>query len=576
MRLQTRSLLFLSFTTVLLSVPIFLVTQSNAHLWRDNTASQESQATSEQTRERKKTILPPYGFSEITPPGKWSAVAEFDVSQTNDPDIPVVIVGLGSYAGKGAWAKQLMVDNVTLRNRTQKQLRSVKLGWIIITVANREAGKNRNAALRDGFTDVLSVRIPPDRMAKLEDLQIDFVKEAKELIKSERLNGMAFIRLRVAEVEFTDGPPWREGSAVAKRNHAARPLLQSGCEDRACLFQDTGQGFCDLFSPGTYCRRENCSPDDPNACFCNLYSCTSCVDLDADGWTNCEGDCDDSPLTGRTINPGAFEYFPISNCSDGKDNDCDLFTEKDCLGFICKNTATACGAAPTPTPTPAPTPSPSVCPPCPGSPSYAEFNQFQCTSGESHWSCTRCRCIRNSPIVVDILGNGFALTNAAAGVMFNFSGDGPIRLSWTAANSDDAFLVFDRNANGSIDDGTELFGNLTPQPLPASSEERNGFLALAEYDKSANGGNNDRFINEDDAVFSSLRLWQDSNHNGVSERRELYTLSQLGIKSFDLNYKLSKQVDQYGNRFQYRAKVTGANNSQAGRWAWDVFLKSAP
>lgn len=247
MRLQTRSLLFLSFTAVLISVPIFLVTQIDAQPWLENSGPQETQSPSEQTRERKKTILPPYGFSEITPPGKWSAVAEFDVSQTNDHDIPVVIVGLGSYAGKGAWAKQLMVDNVTLRNRTEKEIQSIKLGWIIITAEDRKAGKNRHAALRDGFTNVLPVRIPPDRMAKLEDLQIDFVKEAKDLITSGKLNGMVFIRLRVVEVEFADGLSWREGAAVAKRNHAARPLAQSGCEDRACLFQDTGQGFCDLF-----------------------------------------------------------------------------------------------------------------------------------------------------------------------------------------------------------------------------------------------------------------------------------------------------------------------------------------
>ena len=94
---------------------------------------QDVQSPPVQTKEHKKLILPPYGFSEVTPPGKWSAIAEFDVKQTNDLEVPVVIVGLASYAGKGAWAKQLMVEDVTLRNRTPNQVQSVRLGWIIIT-----------------------------------------------------------------------------------------------------------------------------------------------------------------------------------------------------------------------------------------------------------------------------------------------------------------------------------------------------------------------------------------------------------------------------------------------------------
>ncbi|HEX8195966.1 MAG TPA: hypothetical protein VF571_07245 [Pyrinomonadaceae bacterium] len=58
---------------------------------------------------------------------------------------------------------------------------------------------------------------------------------------------------------------------------------------------------------------------------------------------------------------------------------------------------------------------------------------------------------------------------------------------------------------------------------------KNGFLALAVYDKTANGGNNDEKITVDDNVFTSLRLWQDMNHNGVSESSELKTLQQLAI-----------------------------------------------
>lgn len=173
-----------------------------------------------------------------------------------------------------------------------------------------------------------------------------------------------------------------------------------------------------------------------------------------------------------------------------------------------------------------------------------------------------------SPVILDLGGNGFNMTDLVGGVSFDLMVSGlPRQIGWTRPSSDDAWLALDRNGNGEIDNGAELFGDFTQQPM---STEPNGFLALAEFDKLINGGNGDGIIDHNDPIYSALKLWQDRNQNGIAEANEMSSLSSRGVVKIHLDYEVSKYVDQYGNKFRFRAMIE-TENLRTSTWAYDVF-----
>jgi hypothetical protein len=188
-------------------------------------------------------------------------------------------------------------------------------------------------------------------------------------------------------------------------------------------------------------------------------------------------------------------------------------------------------------------------------------------------SSGNCLC-GDTPIIIDTRGTGIKLSSPSEGAIFDLLGNGNTRrYSWPESDSGNAFLALDRNGNGIVDDGKELFGNATSQPTSFSA---NGFAALAEFDRPVNGGNSDGRIDEHDSVFGSLRLWIDANRNGISETQELFTLTSMNIVSISLSYKLDQRRDKFGNVFRYRAAIQRSEKGNAGPFGWDIFLARDP
>jgi hypothetical protein len=207
-------------------------------------------------------------------------------------------------------------------------------------------------------------------------------------------------------------------------------------------------------------------------------------------------------------------------------------------------------------------------------PAYCQPPYWGCSAGY-WWDPHYCACVA-SPVLLTLGANDFRLTSIDGGVDFDLNGDGTVeRVSWTAADGDDAFLWLDRNGNGVADGGQELFGNVTPMSWTTfGPRASHGFEALGYFDLRENGGVTDGWIDVSDRVFTQLRLWRDSNHDGVSQPNEILTLRDVGVERISLSITESRRRDQHGNLFRYNARVqfVRERGARVNRLAYDVYL----
>jgi len=134
--------------------------------------------------------------------------------------------------------------------------------------------------------------------------------------------------------------------------------------------------------------------------------------------------------------------------------------------------------------------------------------------------------INNDPLAFDLNGDGIEVTPINNGVMFDHNSNG-VKTKSAWLGEDDAWLALDKNGNGVIDNGSELFGDSTI--LSNGNKAKNGIEALADLDSYKDG-----VIDNKDDQFENFKLWQDANHDGISQKSELKTLTELRIKSIDL------------------------------------------
>jgi hypothetical protein len=179
-----------------------------------------------------------------------------------------------------------------------------------------------------------------------------------------------------------------------------------------------------------------------------------------------------------------------------------------------------------------------------------------------------------SPLLIDTDGDHFKLTTARKGVLFDVDADGlSEQVGWTAIDSDDAWLAMDRNGNGRIDDGSELFGNATPKADNRYDTTPNGFEALKYLETEYYGPHvRDGVIDRNDAAFYKLLLWYDRNHNGISEAAELVAVADSLLNEIPTTYRTVER-NRKGNTIRQVSDVVWGSDT---RKVVDLWLAVLP